>query len=232
VALVSVGVLRLGYLKADGSHMTVLDAVYFTVETIGTVGYGDFSFAEQASRLRTYAIALMLAGLLLAPILFALLTDLLVSARLAHSFGRRRAATMRGHVLVVGLGAIGLRVVRELMAAGNRVVVLERDPDNRHLGLARALGVPVVIGDATDAGVLAGVNLAARPPSPCSPATTWSTSRPGWPRATSSATGGPTSRWCCGCSTASSATRSAAGWTSVTSARPRRWSPRGSSAPR
>jgi Trk K+ transport system NAD-binding subunit len=101
----------------------------------------------------------MVSGLLLAPILFALLTDLLVSARLAHSFGRRRDATMRGHVLVVGLGAIGLRVVRELLAAGHRVVVLERDPDNRHLGQARALGVPVVIGDATDATVLAGVNL-------------------------------------------------------------------------
>ena len=36
--------------------MTLLDAVYFTVETIATVGYGDFSFAEQASWLRVYAI--------------------------------------------------------------------------------------------------------------------------------------------------------------------------------
>jgi Trk K+ transport system NAD-binding subunit len=66
---------------------------------------------------------------------------------------------MKGHVVVVGLGAIGLRVVRELRASGNRIVVLERDPDNRNLGQARALRVPVVIGDATDAGVLASVNI-------------------------------------------------------------------------
>ena len=45
LAVLSVVVLRLGYVKADGSHMTVLDALYFTVETIATVGYGDFSFA-------------------------------------------------------------------------------------------------------------------------------------------------------------------------------------------
>jgi Trk K+ transport system NAD-binding subunit len=159
VAFLSVLVLRVGYVKPNGSHMTLLDAAYFTVETIGTVGYGDFSFAAQAAWLRIYAIGLMMVGLLLAPVLFALLTDLFVSTHLAHSFGQRRAATMKGHVIVVGLGALGLRVVRELLAAGNRVVVLGRDPDNRRLGQARVLGVPVVIGDATDATVLAGVNL-------------------------------------------------------------------------
>jgi Trk K+ transport system NAD-binding subunit len=66
---------------------------------------------------------------------------------------------MKGHVIVVGLGAIGVRVMRELLARGHRVVVLERDADNRHVDQARDLGVPVVTGDATDAAVLAGVNL-------------------------------------------------------------------------
>ena len=159
VSMLSVLVLRLGYVKPDGSHMTLLDASYFTVETIGTVGYGDFSFAEQAAWLRVYAIGLMVVGLLLAPVLFALLTELFVSTHLAHSFGQRRAATMKGHVVVVGLGAIGLRVVRELLGAANRVVVLERDPENRNLAQVRALRVPVVIGDATDAATLAAVNL-------------------------------------------------------------------------
>src|SRR5689334_23262018 len=34
VALVSVLVLRMGYVKPDGSHMSLVDAAYFTVETI------------------------------------------------------------------------------------------------------------------------------------------------------------------------------------------------------
>jgi Trk K+ transport system NAD-binding subunit len=160
VAVLSVVVLRSAYVKPDGSHMTVLDAVYFTVETIATVGYGDFSFAEQAPWLRSFAIGLMGCGVVLAAVLFALLTELLVSSRLARSFGERRVGTMKGHVIVVGLGTIGVRVVRELLAAGRRVVVVERDPDNRHLPQVRAANVPVVIGDATEAAVLAGVNLA------------------------------------------------------------------------
>jgi Trk K+ transport system NAD-binding subunit len=159
LVLVSVVVLRLGYVKPDGSPMTVLDAFYFTVETIGTIGYGDFSFADQPPWLRLYAIALMVLGVVLTAIWFALLTELLVSRRIARSFGRRRAGSMRRHVIVVGLGAVGVRVVEGLLAAGRRVVVVEPDEGNRHLVRARGLGVSVVAGDATDAEVLAEVNL-------------------------------------------------------------------------
>jgi Trk K+ transport system NAD-binding subunit len=156
---VSVLVLRLGYVKRDGSSMTVLDAIYFTVETIGTVGYGDFSFAEQAPWLRVFAIALMVFGVVLAAIWFALLTQLLVSSRIERSFGQRRVGAMKGHVIVVGLGAVGVRVLEGLLAAGRQVVVLDRDENNRFLPRARQLGVPVVAGDATDATVLGEVNL-------------------------------------------------------------------------
>ncbi|MBL8927666.1 MAG: NAD-binding protein [Pseudonocardia sp.] len=161
LVVLSVLVLQFGYVKPDGSHMTVLDALYFTVETIATVGYGDFSFAHQAPWLRAFAIALMFCGVVMAAIVFALLTELLVSTRLARSFGHRRAARTKGHVIVVGLGALALRVVQDLLAAGNRVVVVERDPDNPRLGQVRARGVPVVIADATYAAVLTNVNLGA-----------------------------------------------------------------------
>jgi Trk K+ transport system NAD-binding subunit len=159
--VISVIILRLGYVKPDGGAMTVLDAVYFTVETIGTIGYGDFSFAEQSTWLRVWAILLMMFGVILAAILFALLTQLLVSQRLERSFGRRRAGSMKGHVVVVGLGAVGMRVVEGLLEAGARVAVVDRDEGNRFLSRARELGVPVVIGDATDIRVLADANLAA-----------------------------------------------------------------------
>lgn len=96
---VSVVVLRLGYVKEDGSRMTLLDAAYFTVETIGTIGYGDFSFASQAPWLRAYAIGLMLLGVVLATVWFALLTQLLLSGRIERSVWRRRIGTMRGHVI-------------------------------------------------------------------------------------------------------------------------------------
>jgi Trk K+ transport system NAD-binding subunit len=159
LAAISVVVLRLGYVKASGERMSLVDAAYFTVETIATVGYGDFSFAEQATWLRVYAIGLMGLGTILAAVVFALLTQLLVSRRVERSFGNRRVGSMRGHVVVVGLGAVGLEVVESLRQADRRVVVVDGDEDGRHLDRARALGVPVVIGDATDADVLAAANV-------------------------------------------------------------------------
>lgn len=159
LSLVSVAVLRVGYVKADGAGMTLLDAVYFTVETVGTVGYGDFNFAGQASWLRAYAVLLMIAGVALTALVFAQLTQLLVSSRIERSFGQRRVGAMRGHVVVIGLGAVGVRVLEGLLDAGRKVVVVELDEAVRHLPRARALDVPVVFGDATDAEVLASANL-------------------------------------------------------------------------
>jgi Trk K+ transport system NAD-binding subunit len=54
---------------------------------------------------------------------------------------------MRDHVVVVGLGSVGIRVVSDLTAAGYDVVVIEHDEDNRFLSTAAELDVPVIFGD-------------------------------------------------------------------------------------
>jgi Trk K+ transport system NAD-binding subunit len=162
IALVALAttVLRIGYREPNGTRMTVLDAIYFTVETIGTVGYGDFSFRQQPSWLRVFAVCLMIVGAMLATTFFALLTNVLVSRRIAESLGRRRVTGRSGHVLVVGLGSVGSRVVQQLTAAGSDVVVVDSDESNRYLAQVRAADVPVVIADATLPQTLQEVNLA------------------------------------------------------------------------
>ena len=142
VVVASVLVLQAGYVKPDGSHMTLVDAAYFTVETIATVGYGDFNFAAQPTWLRIYAIGLMGGGAILTAIVFALVTQLLVSRRIERSFGQRRVGAMRGHVVVIGLGTVGIEVVEELVAAGRKVIVIDRDEGGRHHAKVTALGVP------------------------------------------------------------------------------------------
>src|SRR5436305_4195166 len=130
-------------------RMSWLDALYFTSETITSVGFGDFSFAAQSSTLRLFAIGLMFGGVMVTAILVAIIADLLLSRRLAHTAGRRRDRHMRDHVVVVGLGSIGIRVVSDLAAAGYDVVVVEKDENNRFLAAAAELDVPVIFGDAT-----------------------------------------------------------------------------------
>jgi Trk K+ transport system NAD-binding subunit len=155
-------VLRLTYQYAGpGHHISLLDSLYFTVETITTVGYGDFTFRSEPAWLVGFAILLMMTGALFVAVFFALVTNVLVSRRIEESLGRRKITGLHGHVLVIGLGTVGLRVVQQLHTAGRDVVVVEMDEHNRHLGQVRALGVPVVIGDATLPEVLGSVQLPA-----------------------------------------------------------------------
>jgi Trk K+ transport system NAD-binding subunit len=156
----STAVLRLGYREPGGGRMTIVDAFYFTIETIATVGYGDFSFRRQPTWLRLFAIGLMIFGVVLATVFFALLTNLLVSRRIEESLGRRRVIGLAGHVVVIGLGSIGVRVVQQLRAAGSEVVAVDSDEGNRYLAQVRGAGVPVMIADATLPETLQAVNLA------------------------------------------------------------------------
>ncbi len=157
--VISTVILRFGY-RAGGSPIGWVDALYFTVVTDATVGYGDFSFRGQPRWLEVYGIVDILSGAALATTVFALVTNSLVSRRLAQALGRQRVTGLRGHMIVFGLGAIGLRVVEGLLAAGREVVVVDRDEDNRYLTQVRSLGVPVVVGDSTLRETGALVNLA------------------------------------------------------------------------
>ncbi len=145
-------VLRFAYQPHPG--MTWVDALYFSTETIATVGYGDFSFLHQPTWLRLFSISLMFAGVMTTALLVAFIADLLLSRRFAYSAGRRQARHLRNHIIVVGLGSFGSRVVRDLVAAGYDVAVIERDENNRFLSTAAELEVPVVFGDATLAQTL------------------------------------------------------------------------------
>ena len=146
VMLGATATVRFTYLNP---RMSWLDALYFTSETITSVGFGDFSFAAQSSTLRMFAIGLMFGGVMITAILVAIVADLLLSRRFVHTAGVRRARHMREHVVVVGLGSIGIRVVSDLAAAGYDVVVIEKDENNRFVSAAAELDVPVIFGDAT-----------------------------------------------------------------------------------
>ena len=133
----------------DRPGMSFVDALYFSAETIATVGYGDFSFIDQPTWLRLFGIALMFAGVTTTAVVMAFVADLLLSRRIAYSAGRRKVRELQDHIIVVGLGSFGIRVAADLKAAGHDVAVIERDDDNRYLSAAAELDIPVIFGDAT-----------------------------------------------------------------------------------
>lgn len=139
-------VLRFNY---QHPRMSWVDALYFTVETVTTTGYGDFSFSHQTMWLRLFAALMMFGGVTTTALLVAFIADVLLSRRFIHSSARPRIRHLRNHVVVVGLSALGIRVVTDLTAGGYDVAVVEIDDENRFLPAARQLDVPVIFGDAT-----------------------------------------------------------------------------------
>jgi len=72
------------------------------------------------------------------------------------------ASTFSNHVIVVGLGHLGYRVVKQLQEIGEDIVVVELNPHKDLVKNVLALGIPVIDDDATGETVLksAGVQRA------------------------------------------------------------------------
>ncbi len=99
-----------------------------------------------------------LVGLLLLPVLLAAVLEALGTFRTASAL-RKPARGLGGHVVLLGLGKIGTRVLTRLRELNIPVVCVEADPEARGLATARRLRVPVVLGDVTQEGVLESAKI-------------------------------------------------------------------------
>ncbi|HEY7094000.1 MAG TPA: NAD-binding protein, partial [Ktedonobacterales bacterium] len=168
------------------------DAVYaifgfIIIVTLGTLymnAYTDRKGAEavyESLKLLTFQSAVRLPAndplgdflFFAAPIIgIVLVTQGIISfgRRLVDKSSRRElwqvslARTFHNHVIVCGLGRVGLRVATHLIEAGYEVVVIQRNWQDAPAPVARALrmNIPVIAGDATEAETLqqAGIHNA------------------------------------------------------------------------
>lgn len=72
---------------------------------------------------------------------------------------RAMSETMNNHVVLFGLGKVGFRVLQQLIALGELVTVIEKDPHCPNLAYARNHGVPFRIGNGREEGILDDVNI-------------------------------------------------------------------------
>ena len=128
-------------------ELDLIDAIYFTVTIMTTTGFGDIHLRDAPPPLQLYGVALMLSGTAALAILFALITDALISARLARVLGANIPRGLHDHVVLCGLGNIGYRIVEQLHDLGVPVVAAELQEGNRYLPSVRRLGIPVLVAD-------------------------------------------------------------------------------------
>src|SRR5262245_43655522 len=122
------------------------DGLYRTVSVISTGA--DLEGREYEGWGKVFVSILRIFGTLVVAAFTAIFTNYLLRARLGGVLEVRRIPDS-GHVLVIGLGNVGYRVVEELDRMRERVVVIERARDNSFIAACRRKGVPVIIGDAT-----------------------------------------------------------------------------------
>lgn len=136
-----------GFMFLEG--LSPLDALYLTVQTITTVGYGTPEIQTAEGRLfSTFLMAFGVGGALYA---FWLLMDLSMGTHIRRVLGemsyRRELKRMKNHVILCGYGRVGAAAAERLMDSGRDFVVICRE--------AELMGdlperIPRIVGDATE----------------------------------------------------------------------------------
>lgn len=134
---------------------TPLHAVYLTLLDVFAI---NDPALDQPPERQLLQILAGFVGLLLLPVLVAAALEALGAFRTATAL-RRPPRGLSGHVVLLGLGKVGARVLARLRELGIPVVCVESDPRARGIALARRLHVPVVVGDVTDEGVLEAARI-------------------------------------------------------------------------
>ncbi len=122
----------------------LVDAFYSATKTVVTVGPNPL-IDEGSSALKVFSALTMLVALGFVAVLTAGIVNRLIDSRLTAILGRR-AIPRRDHVVVVGLGQVGLRLSLLLRELGVPVLAVERDPENPHVKRAKEYGIPIVLG--------------------------------------------------------------------------------------
>jgi Trk K+ transport system NAD-binding subunit len=126
-------------------HLSWGNGAYLTLLTTLAGAEPDLAASKTEKVLEAL---LTLISIALIPVVTAAVVEAVVNAKLALALGRTRGP-ISDHVVVVGLGNVGTRVIRQLHALGVPVVAVDRSDSAKGAQVARTLGIPLIIGDAS-----------------------------------------------------------------------------------
>jgi voltage-gated potassium channel Kch len=136
---------------------SAVDAFYGATKTLVTVDPND-KVVDGPSWFKVFIGISMLCALVFEAFFTAGLVNRLIDRRLTGLVGRR-AVPRRDHVVVIGMGQVGLRLCTLLRRCGVGVVAVDDRDDGENVGIAREDGLPVVIGRGADPSLLRRLSL-------------------------------------------------------------------------
>lgn len=148
----------MGYMFLE-TGWSLLDALYMTVITITTIGFGEIHELSTAGRI--FTIGLIFTGLGLAAVFATQVAKVIVQAGARNLYEKRkmkdRINKVSSHTLVCGYGKIGRAICLKLFELGLDFVVV--DTKEEQLGEARQRGYLALCGDAAVDGVLLSAGI-------------------------------------------------------------------------
>jgi voltage-gated potassium channel len=150
----------LGYMLIEGWGF--LDALYMTVITLATVGYGEVQSLSATGRIFTLVLIIMGVGYFLYVV--GAIIQFLVEGRIRLVLGRRKLDRqinkLRGHYIVCGYGRMGRALTRFLIQKYLDVVVIEQNESR--VPIMNEDGVLYLLGPANEENMLirAGIERA------------------------------------------------------------------------
>lgn len=141
-----------GYMLIEGWN--AFDALYMTIITVATIGYGETHPLSNEGRIFTITL-ILLTITVLAYGLSSAVDYVATGQLLKHVAEGQRNSMIKGikqHFIVAGYGRVGREVASGLRQEGTAFVVVEQDPAN--IEKAQADGCLVIVGNATEDEVL------------------------------------------------------------------------------
>ena len=142
----------------------LLDALYMTVITVGTIGFEEVRDLDESVAGRLWTIVLIISGVAVLGYATTSLVALAVEGTVRDYFRGRRMRVeigkLGGHQIICGYGRVGRQVAEEFALDGVPFVVIDQDP--RFVEECLNRGYLALLGEASDDGTLeeAGVRRA------------------------------------------------------------------------
>jgi hypothetical protein len=116
-----------------------VDAPYFVVVTVATVGYGNISLRDQSMPAKLVAMGLILCSTVFIRMIFSLTIASIIRRRVQSFLGRRRYSH-RTHVSICDLGRLGYFIAEGLLERGEKVLIVETDESSGKVQHFRSRG--------------------------------------------------------------------------------------------
>lgn len=136
-------------------NLDPVNALYYTVITVATVGYGDISPESPIQKL--FAVTLVLGGVGLVAYAFTLtiaVVTMAVQETVTGAREKRRIKASKNHFILCGYGRVGSAVHEELKKRNLDVIIIEKDKDVVKKEIWEEPDVLAIPGDATDEKIM------------------------------------------------------------------------------